>query len=137
MMRRTQIDFSKTLRDWDGFGVNYVEAAQTRDYEAYPQEYGGFSILNELQRQEIIDLIFGEDGLKPGLIKMFLDSFHQETPNADYDFNANTIDLSAYDHETTTQWMRYFVREGLKRTRSRGADLAVVATLYGPPGCGT
>lgn len=30
-MLRARADFSKTLQDWDGFGVNYVEAAQTRD----------------------------------------------------------------------------------------------------------
>ena len=51
MMRRTRVDFSKTIREWDGFGVNYVEVAQTRDYDGDPQEYGGFSILTEAQRQ--------------------------------------------------------------------------------------
>ena len=125
MMRRTEVDFSKTLRDWDGFGVNYVEAAQTRDYKADPQEYGGFSILTEAQRQEIIALIFGEDGLKPGLVKMFLDPFHQKAPGA------------PYDHETTTHWMRTFVREGLRVTRARGADLSIITTLYGPPAWST
>lgn len=133
MMRRTKVNFSKTIRPWDGFGVNYVEVAQTRDYEADPQEYGGFSIMSEADRQAVLDLIFGEDGLKPALIKMFLDSFHQDEPGADYDFNPEVIDLDAYDHETTTQWMRYFVREGLAKTRARGADLEIITTLYGPP----
>jgi hypothetical protein len=133
MMRRTQIDFSQTIRDWDGFGVNYVEVAQTRDYDADPQEYGGFSILSESDRREIIDLIFSEDGLKPALIKMFLDSFHQDEPGEDYDYSPEVIDLDAYDHETTTRWMRDFVREGLKLTRARGADLEIITTLYGPP----
>ena len=69
-MRRVQVNFADTLQDWDGFGVNYVEAAQTRDYDADPQEYGGFCTLTEVQRQEIIDLTFGDDGLKPGVIKI-------------------------------------------------------------------
>lgn len=133
-MRRTAVDFSRTLRDWDGFGVNYVEAAQTRDYRAAPQEYGGFSLLTEAQRGEILDLIFGEDGLKPGLVKMFLDPFHQEEPGSGYDFSPTTIDPGAYDHTTTTRWMRTFVREGLALTRARGADLRIITTLYGPPG---
>lgn len=133
MMRRTRVDFSKTIREWDGFGVNYVEVAQTRDYDADPQEYGGFSILTEAQRQEIIDLIFGEDGLKPGLIKMFLDSFHQAEPGEGYDYAPTVIDLDAYDHTTTTRWMNTFVREGLKKTRERGADIEILTTLYGPP----
>ena len=33
--------------------------------------------------------------------------------------------------------MRYFVREGLARTRRRGGDLPIVTTLYGPPGWAT
>jgi len=50
-MREIQVDFATTLRDWGGFDVNYVEAAQTRDYQAQSQEYGGFSLLSEADRQ--------------------------------------------------------------------------------------
>ena len=122
---RAEVDFSKHLREWDGFGVNYVELAQSRDYAKDPQEYGGFSRLSESKRQEILDLVFGEDGLKPGVVKMFFDPFHQKTPN------------SPFDHETTTRWMRYFVREGLRKTRARGGDLEIITTLYGPPAWAT
>ena len=133
-MRRVLVDFSKTLQPWDGFGVNYVEAAQTRDYDAAPQDYGGLSTLSEAQRQEILDLIFGADGLKPGVVKMFLDPFHQKEPGPGYDHSPDVIDPSAYDHARTTPWMRTFVREGLARTRTRGDDLTIITTLYGPPG---
>lgn len=132
-MRRIHVDFAKKIRDWDGFGINYVEAAQTRDYQADPQEYGGFSLLPEASRQTILDMIFGENGLKPGVVKMFLDPFHQEEPGPDYDFDPDAIDLDAYDHTTTTAWMLHFVREGLARTRVRGDELQIVVTLYGPP----
>jgi hypothetical protein len=118
---RAEVDFTKRLREWDGFGVNYVEVAQTIDYDKDPQEYGGFSILSEKKRQEIVDLVFGVDGLKPGIVKMFYDPFHQAEPGG------------PFDHEKTTRWMRYFVREGLKKTRSRGDDLTIITTLYGPP----
>jgi hypothetical protein len=131
---RATVDFSKQLREWDGFGVNYVETAQTRDYKKDAQEYGGFSLLDEKERQDIIDLIFGADGLKPGLLKMFLDPFHEPVnDNAD----PNVIDMSKFDHKTTTEWMRYFAREGLKKTRARGGDLQIVTTLYGPPAWAT
>jgi len=118
---RAEVDFTRKLRNWDGFGVNYVEVAQSLDYGKDPQEYGGFSLLSEVERQEILDMVFGDDGLKPGLVKMFFDPFHQEEPGG------------PFDHETTTRWMRYFVREGLKRTRERGDDLTIITTLYGPP----
>lgn len=133
-MRQAVIDFGKTLQPWDGFGVNYVEAAQTRDYYAAPQDYGGFSTLTENDRQHILDLIFGEDGLKPGVVKMFLDCWHQREPGPGYNWDPDALDMAAYDHETTTHWMRYFVREGLTRTRARGDDLEIITTLYGPPG---
>lgn len=118
---RTEVHFEEKLREWDGFGFNYVETAQTMDYDSDPQEYGGFSLLEEKEKHEIIDLIFGAGGLKVGLVKMFHDPWHQATPGA------------PFDHERTTQNMRYFVREGLKATRDRGADLQIITTLYGPP----
>ena len=121
-MRKTQVDFSKKIRDWDGFGVNYVEVSQTRDYKASPQEYGGFSILSETSRQEILDMIFGPEGLKPRIVKMFLDPFHKASPE------------SGYDHLTATKWMRYFIKQGLSKSRARGGDLKIITTLYGPPG---
>jgi len=118
---RAEVDFSRSLRPWDGFGVNYVEVAQTTDYSEDPQEYGGFSLLNERERQTVLEMIFGDDGLKPGIVKMFLDPWHQPRPGG------------AFDHETTTKWMRYFVRGGLDLTRARGDDLSIFTTLYGPP----
>lgn len=115
------VDFSNEVRDWDGFGFNYVETAQTIDYNLDAKDYGGFSIMSERTRKEIIDLVFGEDGLKPGLVKMFLDPFHQNGPGG------------KYDHEKSTANMRMFVKMGLEKTRERGADLQVITTLYGPP----
>ncbi len=120
-----EVDFSKTLQKWDGFGVNYVEVPQTRDYRKNAQEYGGFSSLSEEKRRAVLDLIFGADGLRPGLVKMFLDVWHQEQPGG------------AFDHESTTKWMRYFVSEGLKRTKQNGDSMEIVTTLYGPPAWAT
>jgi len=118
---RVEVDFSKRLQPWDGFGFNYVETAQTMDYARDPQEYGGFSLLQEEDRQRILDMVFGDDGLRVGLLKMFLDPFHQTEPGG------------AFDHETSTRWLRYFAREGLKRARGAGRDLTIITTLYGPP----
>jgi len=115
------VDFSKTLRDWDGFGFNYVETAQTIDYNVDAKDYGGFSIMTPQSRNEITDLVFGEEGLKVGLVKMFLDPFHQNKPG------------DKYNHESSTSNMRMFVRMGLEKTRSRGGDLQIITTLYGPP----
>jgi hypothetical protein len=116
------VDFTRTLQDWDGFGFNYVETAHTSDMKEFRQEYGGFSLLDENEKQEIVRMVFGEDGLKVGVVKMFLGSLHQSEPGG------------PFDHLYTTENMRYFVREGLKLTRKKGRDLEIITTLYGPPG---
>jgi len=115
------VDFSKVIRQWDGFGFNYVETAQTFDYQKWPQDYGGFSKLEEKDKHEIIDLVFGDDGLRVSLVKMFLDPLHQSEAGG------------PYDHKTTTAHMRYFVKNGLEKTRLRGDDLSIISTLYSPP----
>jgi hypothetical protein len=115
------VDFSKNLKEWDGFGFNYVETAQTIDYIKDAKDYGGFSIIGEKGREDIISMVFGEEGLKVGLVKMFLDPFHQYAPGG------------IFDHETSTKNMRMFVKMGLEKTRSRGSDLQIITTLYGPP----
>lgn len=121
-----RIAFDTTLQVWDGFGVNYVELAQSTDPVKDPQEYGGFSLLTENKRQEIINLIFGEDGLQPSIIKMFFDPFHQPEPGA------------VFDHESTSAWMRYFAKEGIRATSERnGDDIQIITTLYGPPAWAT
>lgn len=120
-----EVDFSEKLMDWDGFGFNYVETAQTRDYDKLKQDYGGFSLLNEKQKQEVIDLVFGEDGLQVQIIKMFLDPYHQSSPG------------KAFDHESTTMNMREFVKKGLGETQKRGSELEIITTLYGPPAWAT
>lgn len=130
---KAHVDFSHCHRTWDGFGVNYVETCQTQDYTTNPQDYGGFSTLDGEARQKILDLIFGAGGLKPGIIKMFFDPFHQSSENRN-PAEPYLIDSTCYDHATTSWWTRYFAREGLARTRSDGRNLSIVTTLYGPPG---
>lgn len=127
------IRFDRPLRDWHGFGVNYVESAQTRDYSLYQQDYSGFSFASEKARQQVMEMIFGEEGLRPGLTKLFLDPFHEGRSKDENDNNDPFgIDLSGYDHETTTRWIRYFNREGLNMMEKWGGSFISIATLYSP-----
>ncbi|MDX2268016.1 MAG: hypothetical protein NW208_07910 [Bryobacter sp.] len=115
-----EVNFAKKLQPWDGFGFNYVEAAQTRDYAKNPQEYGGYHFLQEKQKEEINALVFGKEGLDVDLLKMFLDPWHQAEAGA------------KFDHETTTRNMMRFALDGAKRK-----NLVVLTTLYGPPAWAT
>ncbi|MCF8361273.1 MAG: hypothetical protein K9G70_01485 [Prolixibacteraceae bacterium] len=116
-----QINFDQHLRYWDGFGITYVQTAHTSDYEEYPQEYGGYSILSEKQKEDITELIFGADGLKPGIAKLFLDPLHQEIRGGDY------------NHELSTKYLVDFYKRGIKKTTEDNRTLSMITTLYGPP----
>ncbi len=132
-MRTISLAYDRCLQVWDGFGFNYVETAQTRDYQSSPQDYGGLSLLSPTERQEIIDLVFGPEGLRPGVIKLFLDPFHQDEPAPGYDRSALRTVPTVYDHHRTTSQMLAFMKDGVRLTRSRGDSLQVLTTLYGPP----
>lgn len=118
---KASIDFKDKIREWDGFGANYVQTAHTKDYSEFPQEYGGFSLLSEDQQNAIIDSIFGENGLKVNLLKMFLDPLHQKKPGG------------VYDHETSTKYMVSFAKMASEKVNKRGGELKILTTLYGPP----
>lgn len=115
------VDFSKKLQDWDGFGVNYVQATHTSNYKEDPQDNGAFYRLSEEKRYEIAEYIFGDDGLRPSLVKMFLDPLHQNEPGG------------PYDHETSTTYMREFVRNGGDISAKRGEELSIITSLFCPP----
>lgn len=119
------VDFSHKLQDWDGFGFNYVQTSHTFDLKEHPQEYGGFSLLSDAEKDTIVDMVFGDNGLRVGLVKMFLDPLHQQEPDGEF------------DHLASTEYMLEFVENGLAKTRARGADLSVITSLYGPPGWAT
>lgn len=127
------INFDRPIRPWHGFGVNYVEACQTRDYQLFGQDYSGFSFASEATKQQILEMVFGPDGLRPGLTKLFLDPFHEGlTVEGNDNQDPFNINLEAYDHETTTKNMRYFNREGIKLMNTWGGKLQAITTLYGP-----
>ena len=127
------IRFDRPIRPWHGFGVNYVQSAQTRNYNLYQQDFSGFSFASQETRDQVMEMIFGEDGLRPGLTKLFLDPFHEGmTKEGNDNADPMKIDLEGYDHEWTTTWIRYFNREGLKMMKKWGGSFISIATLYGP-----
>lgn len=130
---RVSVHFNNPLRTWDGFGVNYVEACQTRNYDLFSQDYSGFGFATTETREMILDLIFGEKGLRPALTKLFLDPFHEGMEKgANDNDDPLRINMDGFDHESTTKWMRYFNREGLSRVKKWGGKLTGIVTLYSP-----
>jgi len=75
-MIQAEVDFSRVLQEWDGFGVSYVEKAQTHDYNRWPQDYGGFGFIAAKESQRVLHLFFGADGLRPSIGKLFVGRWH-------------------------------------------------------------
>ena len=58
-MLRAYVDFSRILRPWDGFGVTY------RTFASAPARFNP-------------EFVFGSDGLRAGIVRIFLDPWHQK-----------------------------------------------------------
>lgn len=129
-VRKAAVDFGRKLRDWDGFGVNYVEMTHSRDgrYE----DYGSFSLMPVADSEMALDLIFGADGLRPGLVKMFLNPYLLDEPPT-----LDGLDLDAYRFEDYMPQILRFAREGIRRSAAWGGALRFYAGHYGPPAWAT
>ena len=92
------------------------------------EDYGSFSRLPESVKNEVLDLIFGEDGLDVGLVKMFLSPYLLLDPSS-----PGVLVLDDYRFKECLPETINFAREGLKRTEDRGVPLRFMATMYGPP----
>ncbi len=135
-MFRVDVNFGRTLQNWDGFGVTYVEAAQTHDPAANPQDYGGLSMMSEEDQRFVLNAVFGDEGLHPSLAKIFITPFGQQNPPETLPDSKTPLDSTAYDFGAQSAGMSRaiaFQQEGLRLTRARGDDLVMLATLYGPP----
>ncbi len=129
MISRISIDFNSHTRDWDGFGCNYVEMSHSRDgsYE----DYGSFSELPVSEREKVLDMIFGVDGLGVSLMKIFLPSHLLPEPP-----NDGAVHLEDYRVDECLPQNIEFAQEGIKRSKVQGIDLRFITTMYGPPAWG-
>jgi hypothetical protein len=128
--RAVRVDFGNAPREWDGFGVNYVEMTHSRDgrYE----DYGSFSLMAHADRERVLELIFGPDGLRPGLVKMFLNPYLLGEPPT-----SGALDLDAYRFDRYMPQTLRFAREGVRRVAEWGGRLRFYAGHYGPPAWAT
>ena len=126
MTDEINMHFDQSLQVWEGFGCNYVEMSHSRD-GAY-EDYGSFSELSEADKEKILDMIFGAEGLQPGVVKMFLPSHLLPEPP-----QPGVIDLDKYRFDQCMAQTIYFAKEGMRRSRENGIELRFMITMYGPP----
>jgi O-glycosyl hydrolase len=132
-MVRIYVDFNKKLRVWDGFGLQYLENFDTPDIIKKRQDYGGFSLLSPDDKNNVSQLLFGSDGPKPAILRIFLDPFHQNTVQDSKITEDTLVDRNGYDHETSTTWTRGFLSSAYSSMREWGGSLKVIVNCPAPP----
>lgn len=120
------VQFDRPLQEWEGFGCNYVEMSHSRD-GAY-EDYGSFSEMSEANKNRVLDMIFGADGLRTHVVKMFLSPHLLVEPP-----QPGVIRLDDYRFDECLPQNIYFAQEGIRRSLEQGITLRFIITMYGPP----
>lgn len=132
-MFRVYVDFTKKIRPWDGFGLQYLETFDTPDVIRKPQDYGGFGLLSSDNKNRVIQLLFGDDGPKPAIVRIFLDPFHLSTVQDTKITEDTLVDRTGFDHESSTIHTREFLSSALSAVREWGGTLKVIVNCPAPP----
>ena len=90
-------------------GTALASTTSRRDTRAItarsPRTTAASGDLDDAGRVEVIERVFGDDGLRPAIVKMFCDPFHEPVNDND---DPSAIDARRFDHAATTRWTRYF-----------------------------
>lgn len=122
-MLRAHVDFSRKLRDWDGFGICFTDKAIVD-----PLEY--FS-LNDNHYQFLKDL-FDVNGLRIGIIKMFIDPFHLDYCQHDSDED-RIIEIGDYHFNDTPSFHSELCHLANNIVKKWGGNLKIMLTSLCPP----
>ena len=112
-MLRAYVDFSRILRPWDGFGVTY------RTFASAPARFNP-------------EFVFGSDGLRASIVRIFLDPWHQKKTDTRYPEDGPG-EADEYDHTTGTEQIREFCTSAQSQLQKRGQSLKVITTCLAPP----
>ncbi|NLE02274.1 MAG: hypothetical protein GX640_20620 [Fibrobacter sp.] len=116
-MLRAQIDFSKKLRDWDGFGISY-----------HPSE-----IAQIQENPGVIESLFGHEGLKAAILQIFLGPHNQEYTDSDSN-EEKPINLKDYKHQINDTGQLNVCKSALEEVSRWGGGLKILVTCLSPPG---
>ncbi len=132
-MIRAYVDFSKTIREWDGFGISFLNSLCIKPDPVPSLFKSENNLIDENSFKKIAELIFGLDGLKISIIKTFISlskqkqfSFHY---NENDSVNKSEISFTPFDQETST-----FCEMAYKASMSWGATIQLLCTFTNPPG---
>lgn len=122
-MLRAHIDFARKLRDWDGFGICFHDHALME-----PQKY--FSLQNS--HLQYLNSFFGNDGLRLGIIKLFIDPYRQEYCQSSSDED-RIIDTQAYKFYDLPLFHLELCQAADRIVKNWGGTLKIMLTCLCPP----
>ena len=122
-MLRVHVDFSRKLRDWDGFGICFTDKAVVDPEEYFP--------LKE-HHQRFLREIFGQDGLRMGIVKMFIDPFRLNYCQQDSDED-RIVEIDEYRFYDLPLFHVQVALYALEVVRNWGGDLKIILSGLCPP----
>ena len=128
-MLRAYVDFSKRLRDWDGFGITY-----TGGVRRIPQSEKVFMSLQQENRLRLLESLFGSDGMRAAIIRLYLDPAYDLLSQPYRSPEESTINVSEYAFEADSCDVCAFCTEARRVVAGWGGDLKLITTALSPPG---
>ncbi len=122
-MLRAHVDFSRKLRDWDGFGICFSDKAAVDPGEYFP--------LNESHKR-FLQEVFGPDGLRMGIAKMFIDPFRLNYCQQDSDED-RIVEVNEYHFQDLPSFHAQVAHYALEVVRSWGGELKIILSGLCPP----
>jgi hypothetical protein len=132
-MIRTYVDFSRKIREWDGFGVSFANnSCQTPNLS--PSLFSSSSnIPPEYDLKKNAELLFGSSGLRINIIKTFLNSNEQKQENTKYN-ESDTIDTKGISCNPFDDRTGEFCNSAIAASTQWGGALKMLCTFTNPPG---
>lgn len=131
-MIRAYVDFSRKIREWDGFGVSFSNINCQKPNLAlslFPHSTG---ILPGFDYKKNAELLFGGNGLRISIIKTFLNSAEQKQENIKYN-ETDIIDTKAISYKPFDDQTGEFCNRAIAASSQWGGALRMLCTFTNPP----
>ena len=132
-MIRAYVDFSRKIREWDGFGVIFANKncnKQTLEPTLFDCNNG---YISEPYQKKTVELLFGNNGLRVPIIKTFLNC--PEPKQNNFKSNENDpIDINEYAFNPLDNATAEFFNSAAAASAQWGGALQMLCTYTNPPG---
>ena len=132
-MIRAYVDFSRKIREWDGFGVSIANKnchKQTLEPTLFNYHNGN---VPESDQKKTAELLFGNNGLRVQIIKTFLNCPEPKQNNLKSNEN-DPVDINEYSFNPLDNATVEFYNNAAAASAQWGGALQMLCTYTNPPG---